>query len=118
LFARFVHQIETTYANRLLPPARGRLTINNLLSALVLVFNLAFRVGLLADYRRPFWRAVRRALRRGQIDAALGMGFVAHHLIQFTGEALRGEQNASFYSRRQSERIAAGDDLPALRRSA
>ena len=42
----------------------------------------------------------RRATRsaRGQIDAVLGMGFVAHHLIEFTREALRGEQNASFYS--------------------
>jgi hypothetical protein len=38
------------------------------------------------------------ALRRGQIDAALGMGFVARHLIRFSREALRGEQNASFYS--------------------
>lgn len=118
LFARFTHQVETTYANRLLPPARGRLTINNLHSALVLVFNLALRVGLLADYRRPFWRAARLALRHRQFDAALGMGFVAHHLIRFTREALRGEQNASFYSRRQSEHIAARDDLPALRRSA
>ena len=26
------------------------------------------------------------------------MGFIAHHLIEFTREALRGEQNASFYS--------------------
>jgi hypothetical protein len=28
----------------------------------------------------------------------LGIGFIAHHLIQFTREALRGEQNASYYS--------------------
>ena len=118
LFARFAHQVEATYANRLLAPARGKLTFNNLRSALVLAFNVAFRVGLLADYRRPFWRAARRALRRGQIDAVLGMGFVAHHLIQFTREALRGEQNASFYSRRQRERIAENRELPPLRRSA
>jgi radical SAM superfamily enzyme YgiQ (UPF0313 family) len=114
LFARFAHQVEATYANRLKPPARGKLTFNNLRSALVLAFNVAVRVGLLADYRRPFWRTARRALRRGQIDAALGMAFVAHHLIVFTREALRGEQNASFYSRRQRER----EELPPLRRSA
>jgi radical SAM superfamily enzyme YgiQ (UPF0313 family) len=118
LFARFVHQVEATYANRLVPPARGKLTINNLHSAAVLVFNLAVRVGLLADYRAPFWRAARRALRRGQFDAALGMGFIAHHLIRFTREALRGEQNASFYSRRQQDAIAHREELPALRRSA
>jgi hopanoid C-2 methylase len=118
LFARFTHQVEATYANRLLPPARGKLTFNNLRSALVLAFNVALRVGLLADYRRPFWRAARRALRRGQVDAALGMGFIAHHLIQFTREALRGEQNAAFYSRRQRERAAESEALPPLRRSA
>ena len=33
----------------------------------------------------------------------MGMGFVGYHLIQFTREALRGEQNASFYSTRERE---------------
>jgi hypothetical protein len=37
-----------------------------------------------------FWRAARCVLKRGQIDAALGMGLVAYHLIQFSREALRG----------------------------
>ena len=36
--------------------------------------------------------AAQQALHRGQIDAVLGMGFVAHHLIEFSREALRGEQ--------------------------
>lgn len=113
LFARFLHQIEATYPNRLSGPARGKLTVNNLVAALVLMFNVALRVGLLSDYRRPFWQAAWRALRRGQIDAALGMGFVAHHLIQFTREALRGDHNASFYSTR-----TRADETPPLRRSA
>ncbi len=116
LFARFAHQIEATYANRMIPPARGKLTINNLRAALVLAFNVAFRVGLLADYRRPFWRAAWRALRRGQIDAALGMGFIAHHLIRFTREALRGKQNASFYSTHARDHV--GERQQLLRRSA
>ncbi len=116
LFARFAHQIEATYANRMIPPARGKLTIYNLCAALVLAFNVAFRLGLLADYRRPFWRAAWRAVRRGQIDAALGMGFIAYHLIQFTREALRGKQNASFYSTR--ERGHGGERQQLLRRSA
>jgi hypothetical protein len=42
------------------------------------------------------------------------MGFVAYHLIQFTGEALRGEHNASFLCReepatRRTVREAAAD---------
>jgi len=37
----------------------------------------------------------------------LGMGFTSHHLIQFSREALRGEQNASFYSARAREQTGA-----------
>jgi hopanoid C-2 methylase len=118
LFARFAHQIESTYPNRMIGPVRGKLTISNLRGALVLAFNVAFRVGLLSDYRRPFWRVARRALRRGQIDAVLGMGFVAHHLIRFTREALRGDHNASFYSTLARERPARPAERPSLRRSA
>jgi len=98
LFERFLHQVEATYANRLVGPVRGKLTWNNLSLALVLAFNIAWRIGVFADYRRWFWKAVLPALRRGQIDAAFSMGVVGHHMITFSREALRGEQNASFYS--------------------
>jgi hopanoid C-2 methylase len=123
LYARFAHQVEATYVNRMIGPARGKLTINNLRSALVLAFNVALRVGFLSDYRRPFWRAALRALRRGQIDAAFGMGFVGFHLIEFTREALRGDHNASYYSARARERIAdrekaEREDTASLRRPA
>ncbi len=114
LFARFAHQVEATYPNRVHGPVRGRLTANNLRAALVLAFNVVLRVGILSDYRQQFWRAALHALRQGQFDAALGMGVVAHHLIRFTREALRGDHNASFYSARRRERSAA----PLLRRSA
>jgi radical SAM superfamily enzyme YgiQ (UPF0313 family) len=120
LFARFAHQVDATYANRMIGPVRGKLTINNLRGALVLAFNVVLRVGLLSDYRRPFWRAARHALRRGQIDAVLGMGFIAHHLIRFSREALRGDQNASFYSTHGRE-TALGldrDAAPPQRKSA
>jgi hopanoid C-2 methylase len=98
LFARFAYQVEATYPHRFAAPARGRLNLANLRQCAVLATNVVLRVGLRPDYGRPFWRAARRALRRGQIDAVLGMGFIAHHLIQFAREALRGEQNASFYA--------------------
>jgi hopanoid C-2 methylase len=120
LFARFIHQVDATYVNRMIGPARGKLTWINLRRAAALAFNVMLHVGLLSDYRRPFWRAFRHALRRGQIDAALGMGFVAHHLIQFSREAIRGEQNASFYSqtrkmREQKRRARAELQAPAPR---
>src|SRR5215472_14555197 len=101
LFERYRHQIDATYPNRFQPPARGRLTLDNLRIGATLAWNVATRVGWKSDYRRLFWDVARPALRRGQIDAVLGMGFTAHHLIQFSREALRGEQNASFYSARE-----------------
>lgn len=109
LFARYRHQVDTTYANRFQPPIRGRLTPANLRVGATLAWNVAIRVGWRSDYRDLFWEVARPALRRGQIDAVLGMGFTAHHLIQFSREALRGDQNASFYSARQRDKAAAGE---------
>jgi hypothetical protein len=99
LFQRFEHQVEATYGNRLTDgPVSGKLTWNNISLALVLAFNIVRHIGLRADYRRFFWKAVLPALRRGQIDAAFSMAVVGHHMITFSREALRGDQNASFYS--------------------
>jgi hopanoid C-2 methylase len=108
LFSRFAHQVDATYVNRMIPPARGKLTWANLSGALVLALRIVLHVGILSDYRKPFWRAARHALRRGQIDAVLGMGFIAHHLILFTREALRGEQNASYYSTKSRDPAGRG----------
>jgi hopanoid C-2 methylase len=105
LYARFTHQIEATYANRLVTPGAARLTRSNLKRGATLLSNLLIRVGLLADYRRPFWRMAWQAIKRGQIEALFGVGFVAYHLIEFSREALRGQQNASFYSARARETI-------------
>ena len=104
LYSRFVHQIEATYPNRKVVPARGRLTKANLKRGATLLLNLLLRVGVFADYRRPFWRMAWKAIRRGQIEALFGVGFVAYHLIEFSREALRGDQNASFYSARARAR--------------
>ena len=98
LFERFKHQCAVTYPHRIVTPTAGKLTFTNLRRGLILGFNIVTRVGLLSDYRGAFWRAAVYALRRGQIEAVFNMGFVAHHLIRFTREALRGEHNASFYA--------------------
>jgi hopanoid C-2 methylase len=87
-----------------------------------LIYNVVVELGIKSDYRRVFWRAALHALRRGRIDAVLAMGFMAYHLIQFTREALRGDQNASFYATRGRSRTLAPaaerEELPPLRRSA
>jgi hopanoid C-2 methylase len=74
LYARFARQFEATYPNR--------------------------RVGFFTDYRRGFWKLARQAHRSGQFDTLLGVGLVPDHLIEFSREALRGQQNAAFYSAR------------------
>jgi hopanoid C-2 methylase len=98
LFERFRRQVDATWVNRIVPPAKGKLTWTNLRGGAVLTARVIWHVGIKADYRRAFWRAARYALKKGQIDGLLGMAFVAHHLIEFTREALRGDQNASYYS--------------------
>jgi radical SAM superfamily enzyme YgiQ (UPF0313 family) len=122
LFARFAHQVEATYRNRMKIPARGQLTATNLKFAVRFLARLIFHVGIKADYRRFFWRAAWLAIRRGQIDMVFAMGFVGHHLIEFSREALRGEQNASFYSalHKQATEIdaARGAHAPPLKKSA
>jgi hopanoid C-2 methylase len=103
LYARFVHQFDATYANRLIGPGNSRPTRSHVKRGLTLLFNLLFRVGLFASYRRPFWRMAREAIKRGQIESLFTVGFVSYHLIEFSRDALRGDQNASFYSARARE---------------
>jgi hopanoid C-2 methylase len=110
LYARFAHQVENTYAHRLVGPVKGKLTWNNLSLAFVLAFNIALYVGLFADYRRWFWKAVLPSLRRGQVDAAFSMGVVGYHMIKFARQAVRGEQNASFYSAKVERQASANAD--------
>jgi hopanoid C-2 methylase len=103
VFERFHHQVDATYVNRMKLPAKGRLNASNLKRGLALLTNSIVELGVRADYRREFWRAFSYAVRRGQIEGALGMAFMSHHLIKFTREALAGAQNASFYSAKARE---------------
>src|SRR5262249_12372673 len=116
LFARFAFQVERTYLHRLVPPGRGRLTPCQLQFSAIFAFSILYFLGIKSHSLQPFWRAARLALRRGQIDAVFAIAFVGHHLIEFTREALRGEQNASFYSARQQRSMSAL--APPLRKSA
>ncbi|HWF93650.1 MAG TPA: B12-binding domain-containing radical SAM protein, partial [Xanthobacteraceae bacterium] len=118
LFDRFWHQVERTYVNRKLAPARGKLTYANLSGAAVLAFRILWYLVIRSDYRRPFLRAARLALKRKQYDAALGIAFIGYHLIEFTREALRGEQNASFYSQARKDIAPPAAEPEPIRRSA
>jgi radical SAM superfamily enzyme YgiQ (UPF0313 family) len=111
LFDRFLHQVDSTYKNRVKVPATAQLTVSNLRRAAIMAFNITVKVGIRSDYRRAFWRAAGHAIKKGQIEAVFNMGFVAHHMITFTREALAGDQAASFYS----VRAEGGADAPGLK---
>jgi radical SAM superfamily enzyme YgiQ (UPF0313 family) len=121
LFDRFWHQVDRTYVNRKLAPARGKLTWSNLSGAAVLAFRILWYLIIRSDYRRPFLRAARHAFKRGQYDAVFGIAFIGYHLIEFTREALRGKQNASFYSQARKDLEPVGEaraELAPIRKSA
>ena len=78
-----------------------------------MVWRVLLHICLLSDFRRPFWRTAKHALRHGQIDGLLGAAFMGYHLIHFTREALRGDQNASYYSTKKRTTAMAAVKPPA-----
>jgi radical SAM superfamily enzyme YgiQ (UPF0313 family) len=113
LFERFRHQVDATYVNRKVTPAKGKLTWNNLRGGAVMAWRILLHLCLLSDFRKPFWRMAKYALRRGQIDGMMGAAFMGYHLIEFTREALRGDQNASYYSTKKRTAPMAVAQPPA-----
>ena len=112
LFERFRHQVDATYVNRKVTPAKGKLTWNNLRVGAVMAWRVLWHLCLKSDFRKSFWRMTKHALRQGQIDGMMGAAFMGYHLIEFTREALRGDQNASYYSTKKRAAMAA-DKPPA-----
>jgi radical SAM superfamily enzyme YgiQ (UPF0313 family) len=105
LYRRFAWNMEHTYPNRIRPPASAqRASWSNLRKAGRILMNLIIHAGLLADYRASFWRMSNSLLRQGKIEYMIHVGLVAHHLITFARQVALGDQNASFYSAKQSRR--------------
>ena len=123
LFARFAHQVEATYVNRMIGPARGKLTINNLRGALVLAFNVAFRVGLFVGLSPPILarRAPRAAPRPDRCGARHGLRRPSSDPVLARGAARRPERLILFCARSRPDACArprSGAAPPSLRRSA
>jgi len=75
----------------------------NIRRALIMLRNIFWKVGVLGDYRKVFWKFALSRLRRGDIEGLISCAMVAHHLILFARAASSGEQNASNYSLRLRE---------------
>jgi len=114
IYRRFAWQIEHTYCHRITPPlSQSRLSPASLRRALVITAKVLMRVGLLADYRRSFWRLAWLALRAGRIDALIHAGLVAHHMITFSRDCARDRENASLFAKRP--RLSAKPVLPTAK---
>jgi radical SAM superfamily enzyme YgiQ (UPF0313 family) len=116
LFSRFHSQVDATYVNRKVTPAKGKLTWPNLRGGAVMAWRTVLYLLILSDFRAAFWKTAKHALSRGQIDGMFGAAFMSYHLIQFTREALRGDQNASYYSAKKRTTPMAVDRPPASRK--
>jgi radical SAM superfamily enzyme YgiQ (UPF0313 family) len=104
LFARYEHQIRSTYANRFPRPASPqRASWRNIRKGLGLLANIVWKVGVVSDYRRAFWDFAWPKLKKGQIEPVIQAGLISRHLIRFAREAQAGAMNASHYSTRLRE---------------
>lgn len=98
LFARFEHQVRHTYPNRLVRPAKGRLSWRNAGRGAAILTRVLRDVGWRGDFRSEFWKFALPRLVRGDIESVIGVAIQAHHLIAFARQASAGRQNASHYS--------------------
>jgi len=72
LFARFRYQVDATYVNRKVTPAKGKLTWHNLRGGAVMAWRIVLYLLILSDFRKPFLRMVKHALKHGHVLAQRG----------------------------------------------
>lgn len=104
LFARFEHQAAQTWPNRFPRPASPqRASWRNIRMGLIVLSKVLWKVGVMSDYRRVFWRYAWPKLKQGEIESVIHAGLVSSHLIRFAREAASGGVNASHYSAKLRE---------------
>jgi radical SAM superfamily enzyme YgiQ (UPF0313 family) len=104
LYARYQHQVDFTYRNQLkVPVSPQQKSWANIKRGLIMLRNIFWKVGVLGDYRKVFWKFALGRLRRGDIEGLISAALIAHHLIVFARKASSGLQNASNYSMRLRE---------------
>ena len=98
IYRRFDYNVKHTYPNRIEIPPSGKLSVKNIWKGVSTLARLIYRVGVRSDYREIFWNMARPALKDLDIETVIHVSLVSHHMIEFSREAARGFQNASFYS--------------------
>jgi hypothetical protein len=104
MFERWRYQCDYTFRNRLKVPLSPEMkSWANIRRGLIMLRNIFWKVGVLGDYRRVFWKFALGRLRRGDIEGLIQSVLIGHHLIVFARAASSGRQNASNYSLRLRE---------------
>jgi radical SAM superfamily enzyme YgiQ (UPF0313 family) len=104
LFARYLHQVEYTFRNRIKPPASPqRRNWTNIRRAIIMLRNIFWKVGVRGHYRKAFWKFAFACLRRGELEGFIAGTIIAHHAVVYGREASEGRRNASNYSLRMRE---------------
>jgi hypothetical protein len=99
IFARYRHQTEATYPNRIkLPNGGPRTSWRNIRRGLVMLRKILWQAGVRSEYRREFWRFAAPLLARGDLETVIRTGLMAHHMIVAGREAGAGRQSASHYT--------------------
>ncbi len=110
LMSRYLHQCEYTHKNRLKVPVSPEMkSWKNIRRALIMLRNIFWKVGVLGEYKRVFWRFALNRLMRGDLEGLIGSVVVGHHLIMFARAASSGRQNASNYSLRLRDAQVAAE---------
>ncbi len=114
LYRRFQHQIERTYPNRFDPGPLRKVERGDVVNGFKILARILWRVGLLSDYRKTFWRMAKPAFKKGDIEPVIHVGLVAHHLIHFARDCEAGVGEYSFYSEKGAavRRIPLGPPIP------
>lgn len=108
VFTRFQHQVENTYPHRFHPPASPqRASWKNIRRGLHMLRRILWVAGVQSDYRREFWKFAWPRLVKGDIEAVIRVGLMAHHMILSARDAAEGRQSASHYSIRPAENLIA-----------
>jgi radical SAM superfamily enzyme YgiQ (UPF0313 family) len=103
LYRRFQHQIDRTYPNRFKPGALMKVGRADVIHGLKILSRILWRVGVLSDYRKTFWRVAIPALKSLDVESVIHAGLVGHHLIRFARDCEAGVGEYSFYAGREED---------------
>lgn len=105
LFARYQYQCEYTYKNRLpLFHSPERYGWKNICLALLILFKVVWKIGVLGPYKFAFWRFVLGQIRTGSLTGWLWPVVVSHQLVMYARTVSRDKLSSSvFFSAAKEE---------------